>query len=416
MPQTKSQPIAKQLVWQAYKKVKANKGAAGLDDQSLADFDSDLSNNLYKLWNRMASGSYFPPPVKQVEIPKKDGGIRVLGIPTVSDRIAQMVVKMILEPQLEPLFHNDSYGYRPHRSAHDALAIARKRCWRRNWVIDLDIKGFFDNLDHTLMMKAVNHHTEEKWVRLYVERWLTAPLAKQSGEKVERNKGTPQGGVISPLLANLFMHYAFDHWLARQHPQLQFERYADDALIHCRSLEEAEATLDKLKERLAECGLELHPVKTKIVYCKDDDRRGEYEGTSFDFLGYCFRPRRAKNRYGKFFVSFLPAISKASTQHIKDEIRRWRIPSKRNNQSLEQIAALINPTVRGWINYYGKFYRSEALKAIRYLERVLMKWACRKFKKLRRHKRRAIYWMGRVARREPRLMVHWQLGLMPAIG
>ncbi len=416
MPQTKSQPIAKQLVWQAYKKVKANKGAAGLDDQTLAEFDMDLSKNLYKLWNRMASGSYFPPPVKQVEIPKKDGGIRILGIPTVTDRIAQMVVKMKLEPLLEPLFHNDSYGYRPRRSAHDALAVARKRCWRRNWVIDLDVKGFFDNLDHALMIKAVNHHTEEKWVRLYVERWLTAPLVRQSGEQIDRDKGTPQGGVISPLLANLFMHYAFDNWLAREHPQLQFERYADDALIHCRSLKEAEATLEKLKVRLAECGLELHPVKTKIVYCKDDDRRGEYERISFDFLGYCFRPRRAKNRNGKFFVSFLPAISKASVQHIKDEIRRWRIPSKRNNQTLEQIADLVNPTIWGWINYYGKFYRSEAVKAIRYLERVLMKWACRKYKKLRRHKRRAIYWMGRVARREPRLMAHWQIGLMPAIG
>lgn len=416
MSQTKSQPIAKQLVWQAYKKVKANQGAAGLDDLSLADFDKELSKNLYKLWNRMSSGSYFPPPVKQVEIPKKDGGIRVLGIPTVSDRIAQMVVKMMLEPQLEPLFHNDSYGYRPRRSAHDALGVARKRCWRRNWVIDLDIKGFFDNLDHKLMMKAVNHHTEKKWVRLYVERWLTAPIVKQGGEQVERIKGTPQGGVISPLLANLFMHYAFDHWLATKHPQLQFERYADDALIHCRSLKEAEGILEKLKLRLAECGLELHPVKTKIVYCKDDDRRGMYENISFDFLGYGFRPRRAKNRYGKYFVSFLPAISKASMQHIRETIRGWKIPSKRNNQSLEQIADLVNPSVRGWINYYGKFYRSEAIKAIRYLERVLMKWACRKFKKLRRHKRRALYWMGRVARREKRLMVHWQIGLMPAIG
>jgi RNA-directed DNA polymerase len=416
MPQTKSQPVSKRLVWEAYKRVKANKGAAGLDGQSLVDYEQELSKNLYKLWNRMASGSYMPPAVKQVEIPKKDGGKRALGIPTVSDRIAQMVVKLMLEPQLEPVFHNDSYGYRPKRSAHDALAVARKRCWRRDWVIDLDIKGFFDNLDHQLMMKAVGFHTDKKWVQLYVERWLTAPIVKVNGEQESRFRGTPQGGVISPLLANLFMHYAFDNWLARNHPHIQFERYADDALVHCRSRQEAEVLLGELRVRLAECGLELHPVKTKIVYCKDDDRRGTHEHISFDFLGYGFRPRRAKNRYGKYFVSFLPAISKASAQSIRDKVRSWEIPSKRNNQTLEQIAELISPTVRGWIHYYGKFYRSEAIKAIRYLERVLMKWACRKFKKLARHRRKAIHWMGRVARRESRLMAHWQIGLVPAIG
>ena len=320
MSQAKSQPISKQLVWQAFKRVKTNKGAAGIDNESLQSFESNLQANLYKLWNRMTSGSYFPPSVLKVEIPKKDGGIRVLGIPTVADRIAQMVVKIQLEPQLEPIFHRDSYGYRPGRSAHDALAIARKRCWRRDWVIDLDIKGFFDNLDHELMMKAVNHHTKDKWVRLYIKRWLEAPMETASGERSSREKGTPQGGVISPLLANLFMHYAFDHWLERMYPDIQFERYADDALIHCRSQYEAETLLEALKARLADCHLELHPVKTKIVYCKDDDRRGEYEKTSFDFLGYGFRPRRAKNRYGKFFISFLPAISRSSAQHIRDTI------------------------------------------------------------------------------------------------
>lgn len=416
MPQAKSQPISKQLVWQAYKRVKANKGAAGIDNESLLDFERNLQANLYKLWNRMTSGSYFPPAVLKVEIPKKDKGVRVLGIPTVADRIAQMVVKLKLEPEMEPLFHSDSYGYRPNRSAHDALATARKRCWRRDWVIDLDIKGFFDNLDHELMMKAVCHHMEDKWVRLYIKRWLEAPMETASGEHFVRYKGTPQGGVISPLLANLFMHYAFDHWLERSYPDIQFERYADDALIHCGSRYEAMNLLTALRKRLAECKLELHPVKTKIVYCKDDDRRWEYENTSFDFLGYTFRPRRAKNRHGKFFISFLPAISRAAALNIKETIRGWKIPSKRNNQSLEQIATLINPAVWGWINYYGKFYRSEAIKAIRYLEQVLMKWACRKFKKFRRHERRATHWMGRVARREPRLMAHWQIGLMPAIG
>jgi len=416
MSQVKSQPISKRLVWEAYKSVKANKGAAGIDKESLEDYETTLHANLYKLWNRMSSGSYFPPAVLKVEIPKKDGGVRVLGIPTVSDRIAQMVVKMKLEPQLDPLFHDDSYGYRPKRSAHDALVTARKRCWRRDWVIDLDIKGFFDNLDHQLMMKAVYHHTEDKWVRMYIKRWLEAPMEAASGERFARDRGTPQGGVVSPLLANLFMHYTFDLWLERNYPSVQFERYADDALIHCHSRYEAEKLLCELKARLAECKLELHPVKTKIVYCKDDDRRGEYQNTSFDFLGYSFRPRRAKNRYGKFFVSFLPAISKVSAQGIRDKIKRWKIPSKRNNQSLEQIANLVNPSLRGWMNYYGKFYRSEAIKAIRYIEQVLMKWVCRKFKRFRKHERNAVYWMGRVARREPRLMAHWQMGLMPAIG
>ena len=415
MTEAKPFTISKRLVWQAWQKVKANKGAAGIDGQSLADFEVNLGGNLYKLWNRMSSGSYFPPPVMRVDIDKKDGGTRPLGVPTVADRIAQTVVKMIIEPLVEPIFHENSYGYRPHRSAHQALAVARKRCWRRNWVIDLDIKGFFDSLDHDLMMKAVKHHIQEPWVLLYIKRWLQAP-ADDGKERVTRTKGTPQGGVISPLLANLFMHYAFDHWLERHIPNVWFERYADDAVIHCCTRHEAESILERVRNRLKDCGLTLHPVKTKLVYCKDDYRPEKHENTSFDFLSYTFRPRMARSKYGKFFVSFLPAISKVSAQHIRDSIRELAIPTKRSLYSLEELAKLINPMVRGWINYYGKFYPSELKKVLNYVEATLIRWAMGKYKKLRGRKWRASRCLGRVAKKAPMLMAHWQFGCVSAVG
>ena len=415
MTEAKPFTISKRLVWQAWQKVKANKGAAGIDRQSLADYEVNLSGNLYKLWNRMSSGSYFPPPVMRVDIEKKDGGTRPLGVPTVADRIAQTVVKLTIEPLVEPVFHENSYGYRPHRSAHQALAVARKRCWRRNWVIDLDIKGFFDNLDHDLMMKAVKHHIQEPWVLLYIKRWLEAPV-DDGKERVTRTKGTPQGGVISPLLANLFMHYAFDHWLERHIPNVWFERYADDALIHCRTRQEAESILKQIRNRLKDCGLTLHPIKTKLVYCKDDDRPEKHENTSFDFLSYTFRPRMTRSKYGKFFVSFLPAISKASAQHIRDTIRELAIPTKRSLYSLEELAKLINPIVQGWINYYGKFYPSELKKVLNYVEATLVRWAMGKYKKLRGRKRRASRCLGKVAKRTPLLMAHWRIGSVSAVG
>jgi len=279
MIKTRSYVISKFVVWEAYKRVKANKGSSGVDGESLEVFEKDLKNNLYRLWNRMSSGSYFPPPVKLVEINKKSGGKRPLGIPTVTDRIAQMVVKMTLEPKLEPCFHADSYGYRPGKSAIEAVGKVRERCWRYNWVIDLDIKGFFDNLNHDLLKLALEKHRPEKWVMLYIERWLKAPVQQLDGSLNERTKGTPQGGVISPLLANLYLHYAMDEWLRIKHPDTPFERYADDSVVHCRTEREAKETLQSLKERLLQCGLELHPEKTKIVYCKDDDRRGNYPVT-----------------------------------------------------------------------------------------------------------------------------------------
>ena len=408
--------IPKRLVWDAYKRVKANRGGVGVDGQSMAEFEEDLKGNLYKIWNRMSSGTYFPPAVRLVEIPKSGGGARPLGIPTVADRIAQTVAKMVLEPLVEPHFHPDSYAYRPGKSALDAVATARKRCWRADWVIDLDIKGFFDNLPHDLLHKALAHHTEIRWVHLYVDRWLRAPVEKPDGTREERTKGTPQGGVISPLMSNLFMHYAFDTWMERTFPSIQFERYADDAVVHCVSEAQAKYVLEAICSRLADCGLELHPIKTKIVYCKDADRRKEYENVKFDFLGYTFQPRRARNRYGKYFVSFLPAISAKAAKAVRQTIRDWKMSKIRTNQSLEDLAKLVNPVVRGWSHYYGRFYRSKWKQVLRYLNRELERWARRKFRRYRRRERASSHWLGRIARREPSLFAHWQLGVCPPAG
>jgi RNA-directed DNA polymerase len=416
MPEAKPYLISKQLVWEAYIRVKENRGAAGVDGESLAMFEADLKGNLYKVWNRMSSGSYFPPPVRLVEIPKDNGGIRQLGIPTVADRIAQTVVKRVLEPRVEPVFHPDSYAYRPGRSALDAVGVARERCWRADWVIDLDIKAFFDSLDHELVERAVAHHTDNPWVRLYIARWLRAPLQSTDGTNQPRTKGTPQGGVISPLLANLFLHYAFDAWMRRSYPPIQFERYADDILVHSRSREEAETVLEAIRDRFAQCGLELHPTKTRIVYCKDDDRRGEHEHITFTFLGYTFGPRRAKNRWGKFFVSFLPAISTKAAKAIRATIRGWRMASTRNNQRLEDLAKLTNPSVRGWMNYYGRYYRSKVVQVLRHLNEALAAWARRKYRRFRRRERASMYWLGRIARRDTKLFVLWQLGVRPEAG
>lgn len=413
MPEAKPYNIPKQLVMEAYQRVKANQGAGGVDGETLTAFEKDLKGNLYKIWNRMSSGSYLPPPVRLVEIEKKSGGLRPLGIPTVGDRIAQTVVKMVLEPLVEPVFHPDSYAYRPGRSALDAVGKARERCWRYNWVVELDINSFFDTIPHELVERAVAHHCDLPWVRLYIARWLRAPMQCADETQQERTKGTPQGGVVSPLLANLFMHYAFDAWMRRNYPDIPFERYADDGLVHCANREQAERVLAALRDRFAQCGLELHPQKTRIVYCKDDDRRGEHEHIAFDFLGYTFQPRRAKNRYGKYFVSFLPAISAKAAKAIRAKIRSWRMPSTRNNQRLEDLARLVNPSVRGWMNYYGRFYRSKCVQILRHLNRVLCKWARRKYKRFRRKERAAVHWLGRIARRDPKLMALWQLGVRP---
>jgi RNA-directed DNA polymerase len=320
------------------------------------------------------------------------------------------VVKSRLEPAVDPLFHPDSYGYRPGKSALDAVGQARQRCWRYDWIIDLDIKGFFDNIPQDLLLRAVRKHAKEQWMVLYIERWLKAPVQEEGGQLVPREKGTPQGGVISPLLANLFLHYAFDRWMAKQYPQVPFERYADDAIVHCRTEAEAQELRAAIAVRMRECGLELHPEKTKIVYCKDDDRWRTYPNEKFDFLGYTFRPRRSKNRKGKFFINFSPAVSDKAVKAIRQEIRRWKL-HMRSDESIEELAQIYNPKVHGWLQYYGRFYRSALYPPMRQLDRSLARWAYQKYKKLRGHLRRATHWVARIARRDPKLWAHWQLGV-----
>ena len=408
MSKMKSFDISKQAVWDSYLKVKSNHGAAGVDQQSIESFEEDLKDNLYKIWNRMSSGSYFPPPVLRVEIPKGDGKMRKLGIPTVADRIAQMVVKNHIEPELETIFHPDSYGYRPKRSAKQALAQARQRCWKYDWVVDMDIKGFFDNISHDLMMRAIRKHTEDKWVLLYVERWLKAPVQLMNGEVEERTMGTPQGGVISPLLANLFLHYSFDYWMQGNYPLNPFERYADDVVAHCRTEAEAMQLKTEIAKRMEQCGLELHPEKTKIVYCKDANRKGNYPIQSFDFLGFCFRPRLSRNRRGQYFVNFSPAIAPKSKKAIFEEIRQWRL-HKRSDLSIKELAKWINPVVRGWVGYYGAFFQSELLFLVGHLDKLLYRWVIRKYKKQGSNFKKTDRWVKRVRREMPDFFVHWSL-------
>ena len=404
----KSFAIDKRLVYGAWKKVRANGGAPGVDTVSIERFAADERDNLYKLWNRMSSGSYFPGPVRAVEIPKDHGaGIRTLGVPNTADRVAQTAAAMLLEEKLEPIFHPDSYGYRPGRGAHDALAVTRRRCWEKAWVLDLDIRAFFDSVPHDLLLKVVARHTDEHWVLLYIERWLKAPMQMPDGSLVAREKGTPQGSPISPLLANLFMHYAFDRWMDREHPDCPFERYADDVVVHCDTEDRARQVRAALEERLGALGLELHPVKTKVVYCKDTNHRGSSEHTSFDFLGYSFRGRRAASRRG-FFVSFSPAIAISAKKAVGQQVRSWHL-NRRSGTDLSGLAQEINPQVRGWINYYGAFYRSELSFLAKRIDEHLVRWAMQKYKRLRRRPVAAWQWLASVRLRQPRLFAHWHL-------
>jgi group II intron reverse transcriptase/maturase len=408
MTGAKSFDIPKREVWEAFKRVKANQGAAGVDGQTIQDFEARLAGNLYKLWNRLSSGSYMPPAVRRVDIPKANGGTRPLGIPTVADRVAQEVVRRYLEPVLEPVFHPDSYGYRPGRSAIDAVRMARQRCWRYDWVVDIDIKGFFDNIDHGLLLKAVRKHTKSRWVLLYVERWLGAPAMVEGGILVPRDKGTPQGGVISPLLANLFLHYVFDVWLKRGFGEVPFERYADDIVCHCRSKHEALALRQVLERRFADCGLELHPEKTKVVYCRDTNRKGDHPVHQFDFLGYTFRLRLAFWRGGLFGVSFLPAASPKALKAIRKAIRGWSLQT-RSDKALDDLARMFNPYIRGWINYYSHFYKSALYPTLRRIDAFLIRWARRKFKRFRQRPKGARDWLARIIRTSPGLFAHWPL-------
>jgi group II intron reverse transcriptase/maturase len=406
-PSGKPFDISKQEVWDAYQKVRANKGAPGVDGCSIEDFEKDLKGNLYKIWNRMSSGSYFPPPVLAVEIPKAHGdGVRVLGVPTVADRIAQSVVAARLEQAVEPKFHPDSYGYRPGRSALDAVARCRERCWGNDWVVDLDIQKFFDSVPWDLIVKAVEANTDQPWVVLYVKRWLAAPVQRSDGSQAERDRGTPQGSAVSPVLANLFLHYAFDAWMARRFPSVSFERYVDDAVVHCRSERQAQMLVSAISARMEQVGLRLHPDKTRIVYCKDGRRRGSFEHTAFDFLGFTFRARAVRSRQGTVFTGFGPAVSKTAIRQMSKTVWSWRL-HRRTSLSEQDLARWLNPIVSGWMNYYGRFYRSELYPLLRRINVYLVRWMRKKYKRLRTFYKAHAAWK-RTTRQYPRFFAHWR--------
>jgi RNA-directed DNA polymerase len=404
--QAKPFDIPKAAVWEAYRQVAANRGAPGVDEQTVGEFEASLKDNLYKIWNRMSSGSYFPPPVKAVEIPKAHGGgTRLLGVPTVADRVAQTVVANAISERAEPRFHPDSYGYRPARAALDAVSVCRQRCWKYDWVIDLDVQKFFDTVRWDLVLKALEAVTTTPWVLLYVKRWLAAPLQLPDGSLQQRTEGTPQGSAVSPVLANLFMHYAFDTWMARRFPGCPFERYADDAVVHCVSRAQAEQVLAAIAERMNEVGLKLHPDKSRLVYCKDGNRRASHEHTSFTFLGFCFRARKARNKDGRRFVSFQPAISPDARKAKGAQLREMRIP-RRTDLTLGDLARWLNPIVAGWLNYYGRFYRTELRPLLQRINAYLRRWAGKKYRKLRPLNRFARWW-ARITEHVPRLFTHW---------
>ena len=407
---TKSLPVSKRMVYNSYLKVCDKNGSAGIDKESIEMFNENLSGNLYKIWNRMTSGSYFPPPVRTVFIPKKQGGERPLGIPTVSDRIAQGVVKDYLEPVMEAVFHNSSFGYRPGRSAHDALRQCHENCVSKAWVLDVDIKGFFDNISHNIMLQLLQQHTQEKWVLMYVERWLKAGVEQKDGSITARIKGTPQGGVASPLLANIYLHHAFDMWMDEENPQCPFERYADDIVVHCSSKEEVEQMLNKLRTRMEQYELTLHPEKTRIVYCKNYQRNENNDNESFTFLSYSFQPRGRRDKFGrkKTFFVFSGAISNAAKTSIREAIRGVMKP-RWSQQTLEWVAEKLNPKIRGWINYYTRFNRHEALEVFSYLNELIRKWLKNKYK-LRSCKSVYVKYKT-VVREKADLFYHWKLGI-----
>ena len=404
------------MVLEAYQKVRSNKGSAGVDEIGMEEFNTNRSKHLYKLWNRMASGSYFPPPVKEVEIAKKDGKVRKLGVPTINDRVGQMVVKMFIEPRLEEVFSNNSYGYQPSKNAHQALAKVRENCWKQDWVIDLDIKGFFDNIDHNKLMQAVEKHVPENWVRLYIKRWLEAPVFTVSGEIIQKQgKGTPQGGVISPLLANLFLHYAFDKWIEKTDRTVQFSRYADDVIVHCKSKVHAEQMLQAIHQRMESVGLELHPQKTKIVYCRDHRRKEKYPRVKFDFLGYSFQPRTAfSKKMGKLFLGYDCAISISSRKRIADKLEELNV-NKLSFKSIVGVAQYLNPMIRGWVHYYGKFKMYELTKVFRLLSQRLVWWARRRYKRYKTSIRKAYKWLALVRKQYPTLFYHWNFSAINVI-
>jgi group II intron reverse transcriptase/maturase len=410
--ETKSIPITKRMIWESYKKVRKNKGAAGIDEETIEMYEQRLEDNLYVLWNRMSSGSYFPPPVLEVEIPKDDGRKRKLGIPTVNDRVAQQVLKNYLEQRFEAEFSPQSYGYRPLKSAHQAVEQVRINVRHHHWVIDMDISGFFDNMSHDLLQRALERHVQEKWAKMYITRWLQAPIEDRKGNKRTRDgKGTPQGGVISPLLANLFLHYAFDKWLEITYPNLCFVRYADDIIVHCNSQVEAEEVLLAIKQRLGECKLALNEKKTRIVYCKKDHRKDKFKTVQFDFLGFSFQPRSASNHDKELFLSYDCAISRKSENKIVEVFRKLKLHHW-TSSDLSRIAQVLNPIIRGWINYFGKFKMPKLSRIFMILNERLVRWAVNKFRRFRHSFAKAGRWLRNLAVCYPGLFVHWQYGFL----
>lgn len=406
MTQGKSFEIPKALVWQSYQEVKRNRGAPGVDGQTLKDFDNNRNRNLYKIWNRLSSGSYFPPPVREKRIPKDNGKERMLGIPTVSDRIAQGAVKRFMEERLDPLFHSDSYGYRPNKSAHQALQQCMERCWRYSWVLEVDISAFFDTVRHDLVIKALEHHQMPRWVILYCTRWLQAPMqaSDQPQPLTKRTVGTPQGGVISPLLANLFLHYAFDQWMGRTHRFTLFERYADDIVCHCSNMRDAVRLKDSVTERFAEVGLAINESKSKVVYIDTFERRNVE--TCFTFLGYDFKVRTLRNYKGEVYRKCMPGASMKAMKTITKTIARWKI-HRSTADSIKVFADRHNATLRGWIAYYGKFwYRNFSYRLWSVMQSRLLKWAKRKYRLSTKVAQRRL---DQLRKAKPRLFAHWYL-------
>ena len=413
MAEAKPFIIDKWTVHKAFKKVKENRGSAGIDNIDIKAYEKKLTMNLYKLWNRMSSGTYFPKPVKLVEIPKPNGGTRPLGIPTVEDRVAQMVVVMYINERLEAVFHEDSYAYRPNRSTSNAIAVARERCFRYSWVLDMDISKFFDTIDHELLMKAVRKHVSEKWILLYIERWLKVPYQTKDGKTIERDKGVPQGSVIGPVLANLFLTYVFDLWMKKHYSNVPFERYADDTICHCWTRQQAEELKATLIKRFEECKLKLNEEKTKIVYCKDSNRRCNNAETSFDFLGFTFRGRGARNsKTHQVFTAFLPAMSKKSFERKKEEIRSWKY-LRNYHLDIEDLSVEMEDSVRGWISYYTKWGKTEFYKLMNFLNERLVQWARKKYKHLKRQYILAKEWLVQLSETKKYLFYHWQRGYVP---
>ena len=404
-------PITKRMVMEGYLKVKKNHGSAGVDNEGIEAFEADLLNNLYKLWNRLSSGSYFPKPVMEVIIPKSNGGKRKLGIPTVSDRIAQEVIKAYLEPRLEAEFHSNSFGYRPGKSAHHAIEQVRKNVRGYKWAIDMDIKNFFDEVNHELLMKALSKHVNETWVMMYIMRWLEAPIRTADGKLLFKDgKGTPQGGVISPLLSNLYLHYVLDKWLERKHPEVTFVRYADDIIIHCHNEYQSEHILSEVGQRLAECKLELSENKTKIVQCLDYTRKKHKNySKKFDFLGFTFKPRTTTSRLnGGLFLGFDCAISQKSITRIVEGWNKSKF-HRQNTLCIQDIALRLNPQIVGICRYYGKYKLWNLRKLFRRLHNKLATWALTKYKSFNRSRRKALEWIEKIKSQYPNMFYHWGL-------